>query len=129
MFYGDGSFPAGQRGERYVPCKYIKEVCKVYFDCESVDEFRTSQVCPDCFERLYDVYTQKGGGEAKYNRNLKYCPSVECRNKRIKNRDIVGCKGIYFKGIGNVHPIYERNGGIVWSPRPPRFIIKSQYHR
>lgn len=126
MYYGDGRFPSGKRGERYVPCKYVKEICEVYFDCKDTNEFRTSQVCPDCFERLWDVYNQRGNGRKKYNRNLKYCNSYECRNKRIKNRDKVGCRGIYLKAMGNYPLIYDRNGGIVWATEPERYILRSK---
>ncbi len=55
MFYGDGSFFHGGKGMRSVPCKWVKRECKLYFNCFMVDEFRTSQICPTCNERLLDV--------------------------------------------------------------------------
>ena len=56
IFYGDGSFPSGGRGRKSVPCKWVKKECMRMYDCTVVDEFRTSQVCPYCFERLETVY-------------------------------------------------------------------------
>ena len=48
MLYGAGTFASGGRGERSVPLKYIKKRCGYFFECHDVNEFRTSQICPDC---------------------------------------------------------------------------------
>lgn len=48
MLYGDGSFASGGRGEQSVPLKYIKKRCTLFFECHNVNEYRTSQICPDC---------------------------------------------------------------------------------
>ena len=55
MFYGNGQFAPGGKGQRSVPCKWVKQECKHYFTCYSVDEFWTSQICPECNDRLLDL--------------------------------------------------------------------------
>jgi hypothetical protein len=99
MYYGDGSFASGGRGQRSVPCKWVKRECKNYFTCYSVDEFRTSQICPTCNQRLMDVrkHLRDGPRRTVIVRGLKYCSSNECRSNRYKNRDEVGCNNIYRK--------------------------------
>ena len=45
MYYGSGTFAAGQKGEQYAPCKWVKKKCKEFYHCiTTVNEFRTSQV-------------------------------------------------------------------------------------
>ena len=90
MLYGAGQFPSGAKGERYVPLKYVKKCCKNHFECHEVNEFRTSQICPDCMScRLSDVAKYDAGRVKKISiRGLKWCPSEACRHNPLKNRDI-----------------------------------------
>ena len=99
MYYGDGSFASGGKGQRSVPCKWVKRECKNFFTCYSVNEFRTSQICPTCNERLLDVrkHLRKGDRRTEMVRGLKYCSSHICRSHPYKNRDVVGCSNIYRK--------------------------------
>jgi hypothetical protein len=55
MHYGSGTFPAGQKGEQYAPCKWVKLKCKEFFNCITINEHRTSQICPKCNSHLFDV--------------------------------------------------------------------------
>ena len=71
IYYGSGQFPSGGRGERSVPCKWVKTECMNHYVCIEVDEFRTSQVCPLCFERMEDVYKLDKHGRRKKVRGLK----------------------------------------------------------
>ena len=97
MFYGDGQFAPGGRGQRSVPCKWVKRECQHFFRCYSVDEFRTSQICPTCNDRLYNVRKHLRNGKTIWVRGLKYCPSDICSANRYKDRDDVGCHNIYRK--------------------------------
>ena len=102
MLYGDGSFASGGRGEQSVPLKYIKKRCTLFFECHDVNEYRTSQICPDCKKcRLLAVDKDVPGKEPTIVRGLKWCPSDDCRKNRLKNRDYVGAKNIMFRGLGN----------------------------
>lgn len=98
MYYGNGSFSSGGKGQRSVPCKWVKRECKNFFTCYSVNEFRTSQICPRCNERLLNVRKHSRNTNTSRNlRGLKYCESGICRSERFKNRDVVGCSNIYRK--------------------------------
>jgi hypothetical protein len=112
MFYGDGSFYHGGKGMRSVPCKWVKRECKLYFNCFNVDEFRTSQICPTCNSRLWDVRKHLrnpvDGRRTKMIRGLKYCCSDSCRSHRYLNRDDVGCYNIYRKTRTEFPEIMER---------------------
>jgi hypothetical protein len=70
MYYGSGTFPAGQRGEQYAPCKWVKNKCKEFFPCIIINEFRTSQICPVCNSRLFDVSELTDEGRKKAIRGL-----------------------------------------------------------
>ena len=37
------------------PLQWVKQECKIFFNCYSVDEFRTSQICLICNNCLWDV--------------------------------------------------------------------------
>jgi hypothetical protein len=101
MLYGDGSFPSGGRGEQSVPLKYVKKRCTLFFECHDVNEYRTSQICPDCQKcRLLAVKKDVPGKKPDIVRGLKWCPSDDCRMKRLKDRDYVGAKNIMFRGLG-----------------------------
>ena len=100
MFYGNGGFASSRKGTRSVPCKWVKQECKIFFKCYSVDEFRTSQICPICDNRLWDVRKRlrsKLHGKTFKIRGLKFCNSDGCRSHRYMNRDDVGCTNIYRK--------------------------------
>ena len=121
MFYGDGSFFHGGKGMRSVPCKWVKRECKLFFNCFTVDEFRTSQICPTCNERLWDVRKHLRDSEDKRRtkmiRGLKYCSSDTCRSHRYLNRDDVGCYNIYRKSRIEFPEIMER-GQPGWEDAP-----------
>ena len=78
MYYGNGQFAPGGKGQQSMPCKWVKQECKHYFTCYSVDEFRTSQICPKCNDRLFDVrkhLTRRNNKTAKrvfFPRGLKF---------------------------------------------------------
>ena len=103
MFYGDGSFASGGKGMRSVPCKWVKSECKHFFKTFSINEFRTSQVCPDCNQRLFNVRKDLRNGSRTYVRGMKYCVSEACRSHRYKSRDDVGCANIFRKRLA-VYP-------------------------
>ncbi len=115
MYYGDGSFASGGKGQRSVPCKWVKRECKNYFTCYSVNEFRTSQICPTCNERLLDVrkHLRKGPRQTVMVLGLKYCSSAICRSNRYKNRDDVGCTNIYRK-TRRVYPTIMNRSAPKW---------------
>jgi hypothetical protein len=109
MLYGSGMFASGGRGERSVPLKYIKKRCGYFFECHNVNEFRTSQICPDCRTcRLLgvekDIPDQTRG---MIVRGLKWCPSQLCREEPLKNRDEVGAKNIWQRGLGDENPLFN----------------------
>ena len=99
MYYGNGGFASGGKGQRSVPCKWVKRECRNYFTCYSVNEFRTSQICPSCDSRLLSVRKHLRSGKRRtiMIRGLKYCNSHTCLSDRYKNRDVVGCSNIYRK--------------------------------
>ena len=113
MFYGDGEFAPGGRGQRSVPCKWVKRECRQFFDCYSVDEFRTSQICPTCNDRLFNVRKHLRNGKTIWVRGLKYCASDICRAHRYKDRDSVGCLNIFRKMMPGF-PIVMRRGQPAW---------------
>ena len=109
MLYGAGNFPSGGRGERSVPLKYIKKRCEYFFECHNVNEFRTSQICPDCCTcRLQQVEKDVPGQERRVVRGLKWCPSPLCSGNPLKNRDEVGAKNIRLHGLGDENPLFDR---------------------
>jgi len=81
---------------------------------KSIDKHRTSQVCPDCKQRLYDVYVEDGAWrdpEKVYTNHvmgLKWCNNEDCKQKPLKNRDELACYNIFAKGEPEYHQIYDR---------------------
>ena len=125
MFYGDGQFAPGGRGQRSIPCKWVKRECKHYFKCYSVDEFRTSQICPTCNERLYNVRKHLRNGKIIWVRGLKYCGSDICSSHRYHDRDDVGCHNIYRKTRVEFPNVMERSQpGWTVSARTHDFMSK-----
>ncbi len=109
MLYGAGTFPSGGRGERSVPLKYIKKRCSYFFECHDVNEFRTSQICPDCRKcRLQQVEKDIPGHAQCIVQGLKWCPSSDCSHNPLKNRDEVGAKNIRLRGLGDTNPLFDR---------------------
>ncbi len=125
MYYGDGSFASSGKGQRSVPCKWVKRECKNYFTCYSVNEFRTSQICPTCNERLLDVrkHLRTGPRKTVMVRGLKYCSSDICRSNRYKNRDVVGCTNIYRK-TRRVYPIIMNRSAPRWAHPADKHDLK-----
>jgi hypothetical protein len=110
MLYGAGTFGSGGKGERSVPLKYIKKHCRYYFVTHEVNEFRTSQICPDCERcRLHDVEKSTHGEMPTKIRGLKWCPYNECRQNPLKNRDEVGAKNIMKRGLGDMNPLFDKD--------------------
>ena len=131
MYYGNGVFSPGMKGLRSVPCKWVKERCKNYFECYSVNEFRTSQVCPTCNERLLNVRKQLRRGCARRTlmvRGLKYCNSTICRSHPYKNRDLVGCANIYRK-MRIEYPDILDHSGERWDDPADLHNYKPKYWR
>ncbi len=110
MLCGAGTFASGGRGEPSVPLKYIKKRCSYFFECHNVNEFRTSQICPDCRKwRLLQVEKDVPGRDESVVRGLKWCPSAPlCRDSPLKNHDKVGAKNISLRGLGNDNPLFDR---------------------
>ena len=96
MYYGNGGFAPGGKGQRNVLRKWVKHECKRYFTCYSVDEFRTSQICPTCNDRLFNVrkHLCHGRRHTVMVRGLKYCNLNICRSHCYKNRNIIGLKNL-----------------------------------
>ena len=110
MLYGAGTFGSGGRGERSVPLKYVKKQCGYYFNTHEVNEFRTSQICPDCSRcRLHDVEKSTHGEQPTKIRGLKWCPYFECRHNPLKNRDEVGARNIMKRGLGDQNPLFDKD--------------------
>ncbi len=111
MYYGNGSFASGRKGQRSVPCKWVKRECKNFFTCYSVNEFWTSQVCPTCNKQLLDVrkHLRKGERRTLMIRGLKYCSSRTCRSHPYKNCNDVGCTNIYRKTWREYPVIMDRS--------------------
>ena len=123
MLYGSSQFPSGAKGgTRYVPLKYIKKRCGNHFKCHEVNEFRTSQICPDCEKcRLDDVIKSSPGMTTQTKiRGLKWCTSKECKHNPLKNRDMVGSINIMKKGLNmeNLNPLFSKEK-VPWSHRTP----------
>ena len=123
MMYGSGQFPSGAKGERNVPLKYIKDRCNNYFDCITINEFRTSQVCHHCkLCRLHDVVSVSPDNQnMKSIRGLKWCPSDNCKHNRIKTRDQVGSTNIMIRGRVDLYadnPMFDRNK-VRWNKGTP----------
>ncbi len=97
MFYGDGSFASGRKGQRSVPCKWFKRECKFFFKTFVINKFRTSQVCPTCNTQLSNVKKDLHNGNHNYLRGMKYCSSHACHSHRYKSHDNVGCANIFRK--------------------------------
>ena len=108
MYYGSGTFPAGQFGEQYAPCKWVKNKCKEFFPCITINEFRTSQICPTCNQRLFEVYKLNEEGKKRTIRGLKWCDDLMCANCPIKSRDDVGTINIYIKSRDEYPDCYDR---------------------
>ncbi len=131
MYYGSGTFTAGSKGQRYVPCKWVKEECKEFYHCITVNEFRTSQVCPVCNSRLFDVKKLTEGGSVKKVRGLKWCDHEMCADCPLKNRDAVGATNIYIKTKVDYPIVYARwhrnedgsINGVVWEGGPTIHIL------
>jgi hypothetical protein len=132
MYYGLGTFPAGKFGEQYVPCKWVKNKCKEFYPCITIHEFRTSQVCPKCHERLFDVCKVNEEGKRRTIRGLKWCNNDMCANCPIKSRDDVGSMNIYLKSKDNYPHVYNRftlnpDGtvltGVRWEGTPQKHFL------
>lgn len=110
VWYGDGQFPAGGRGERSVPVKYIREAFEKdpNLTCHEISEFRTSQVCPRCEQRLYKVVKRFSNGYLEV-RGLGWCASLQCSDKPLWGRDRLACVGMNKKRVGTAGDIYDRN--------------------
>ena len=122
MLYGSGQFPSGAEGEGYVPLKYIKKCCGNHFKSHEVNEFWTSQICPDCEKcRLDEVIKSSPGMMTQSKiRGLKWCTSKECKHNPFKNRDMVGSINIMKKGLNveNPNSLFSKEK-VPWSHRTP----------
>lgn len=131
MFYGSGSFPAGQRGEQYATCKWVKHKCKEFFHCIIINEFRTSQICPKCNSRLFDVCKLTNDGKRKKIRGLKWCNDLICANCPLKSRDEIGTINIYIKSRVDYPDCYDRprteedgtEYGVRWNSAPQVHVL------
>ncbi len=132
MYYGSGTFPASQRGEQYAPCKWVKNKCKEFFPCIIINEFQTSQICPVCNSRLFDVSELTNDGTKKAIRGLKWCEDGMCANCPLKNRDDVGTTNIYLKSKQEYPDCYDRptmnpDGtvltGVKWVGTPQKHVL------
>ncbi len=110
MLYGAGTFGRGGKGECSVPLKYVKKQCGYYFETHEVNEFHTSQICPDCGRcRLHDVEKSIHGEMPQKIRGLKWCPFGGCRHNPLKNRDEVGAKNIMKHRLGDDNPPFDKD--------------------
>jgi hypothetical protein len=131
MYYGSGTFATGSKGQRYAPCKWVKEECKEFYHCITNNEFGTSQVCPVCNSRLFDVKKIMEDGSVKKVRGLKWYDHEMCVDCPLKNRDAVGATNIYIKSkvdYPNVYDRWHRNEdetikGVVWEGGPTIHIL------
>ena len=116
------SFHQVPRGERFVPLKYIKKHCSHHFKCHEVNEFRTSQICPDCKKcRLDEVIKSSPGMMTQSKiRGLKWCTSKEYKHNPLKNRDMVGSINIMKKGLNveNPNSLFSKEK-VPWSHHTP----------
>ena len=123
IYYGDGAFPSGGRGERSVPTKWFKKACKQFYRCYAVDEFRTSQVCPTCEDqRVYKVYKRFSDG-MKEIRGLRWCDAC----KRLWDRDMMACENMNKKRLGGYNEILDRptaTEGIRWDEPQAVFVYR-----
>lgn len=128
MYYGNGSFAPGGKGQRSVPCKWVKRECKYFFTCYSVNEFRTSQICPTCNNRLFNVrkHLRNGRRRTIMVRGLKYCNSHVCRKHRYLNRDVVGCSNIYRK-TRTIYPDVMNRSSPGWNDPARIHDFRSKY--
>ena len=141
VFYGNGEFPSGGKGEVYVPCKWVKNACRQLHRCKGVDEFRTTQACPLCHQRLSKLskdkylYGPKPPGKRKILRSIVCCTSAACKSRRLMDRDHVGAHGIFIKGDkedGDEHvipQIYLRGGGLVWDEPQTEVMFNPPHSR
>ena len=132
MYYGNGQFAPGGKGQRSVPCKWVKQECKHYFTwCYSVDEFRTSQICPKCNNCLLDLRKHlrkrsKSGRRVIILRGLKFCNSDDCKSHHYKNRDDVGCTNVYQK-TRVIFPAVMDRSQPGWDTSPAKHEFKLKY--
>lgn len=77
-----------------------------------IDEFRTSQTCPCCSHRLYNVRKRQPNGKLYTVRGLKWCNQEVCKGHALWDRDVVACKNIRKKGRGqnNYPAVMGRDG-------------------
>ena len=107
----------------------VKRECKYYFTCYSVNEFRTSQICPTCNSRLFNVRKHLRNGSRRRTvmvRGLKYCNSEICCSHRYMNRDVVGCANIYRK-TRTIYPDVMDRSSTGWSDPAKIHEFRSKY--
>ncbi len=71
MFYRDGSFAPGGKGQCSVPCKWVKRECKFFFKTFVINKFWTSQVCPTYNTRLSNMRKNLCNSNCTYIRGMK----------------------------------------------------------
>eukprot|EP00986_Skeletonema_menzelii_P006401 scaffold2415_cov73-Skeletonema_menzelii.AAC.2 len=123
--FGNGGFATSNPGTvgGGVPTRSNKELFSNNFNCYSIDEFRTSSVCPNCecqLHNLYHIYK----GIRYYIRGIKYCSSDRCADHRFWHRDQVGAinilkRHLVDRGLLNPEhiPYYlQRAASVLWRP-------------
>ena len=94
--YGNARFnQTDQSRGRSVPIKGMKKRCQQFYQTVEVDEYRTSQVCPNCDSTLglVNSETRRGrNGNRRIVRGLLHCNNQQCAWKPFKSRDGVAAK-------------------------------------
>ena len=79
------------------PIKGMKKRCQQFYQTVEVDEYRTSQVCPNCDSTLGLVNSETRrdrNGNRRILRGLLHCNNQKCAWKPFKSRDGVAAKNI-----------------------------------
>ena len=86
--YGAAKFNSTGIGEQAVPTTFIGKRCQEYYKMVMIDEYKTSQICHQCEEKLTLLYRDEKGQIKHFGREirgLRWCGSTKCR--KLINRD------------------------------------------
>ena len=119
LFYGGAEICSTIKGMRGggVPTKAMQKLVKDHFDCKTVNEYYTSQICVDCNYCLSKCMNQDKDEADKFRkkiRGVRYCNNCAGQGNgqnRLKSCDGNAARNILIKGHhllhnGNDHPGY-----------------------
>lgn len=118
VYFGGASIQSTMRGilGGGIPTKAMRRKFKENFDCVTVNEFYTSQICHGCEHRLHKCMNKswKEGGHHREIRGVRYCDHC----KKLVHRDVNSAKCMVLKGKyaeannNGDHPSFQRQDGL-----------------